>query len=85
MLLSNRRQNINNNLLIMFNNTPVKFKKSEEFLGLIVDEEVKFAEHTRFVCNRLSKAVSIIYKLRDYVPLDALIGLHYNLAYPYIL
>ena len=85
MLFSNRRQNINNDLSIMFNNIPVKFKKSEEFLGLIVDEEVKFAEHTRFVCSKLSKAVGIIYKLRDYVPLGSLIGLYYNLAYPYIL
>ena len=85
MLFSNRRHNTNNDLSLLINEMPVEFRKSEEFLGLIGDENVKFDEHTSFVYNKVSKAVGIICKLREHVSIDVLLGLYYSIAYPYIL
>ena len=85
MLFSNRKQNINYDLSIYFNNVKIKFKKNEDFLGLTIDNEARFSEHIGFVCSKLSKAVGLIYKLREYVPKEVLGSLYYSLAYPYIL
>ena len=85
ILFLNRRHNIHNDIFLLINEMPFEFRKSEEFLGLIVDEDVKFDEHTSFVYSKVSKAVGIICKLREYVPTDVLLRLYYSIAYPYIL
>ena len=70
---------------LFFNSTRIKFKVNENLLGLIIDEEVKFAVHSEYVCSKVSKAVGLLYKLRDYIPQDVMLSLYYSLAFPYIL
>ena len=85
MLFSNCTHDVNNDLSLFFNDNRIKFKTSGDFLGLIVDEEAKFADHAGFVCSKVSKAVGIMYKLREYVSSDVMVNLYYSLAYPYII
>ena len=84
MLFTNRDCSLLNGSIYL-NNVLVKSKISEEFLGLVLDDKLKFAKHIDIVCNKLSKTVGLLYKLKDHVPCKTLINLYYSLAYPYLL
>ena len=83
MLYSNL-SDINPALNISFNGTAIEFKTHEVFLGLTIDTALRFSEHIKFICNKLSKLVGIMYRVRDFVPKKVLIDLYYSLAYPYL-
>ena len=85
MLFTNRLNAATNNEPIYMNDKQVKFKICEDFLGLILDNHLKFTDHINFVCKKLSKTVGILYKLKNYVPKRTLVNLYYSLAYPYLL
>ena len=72
-------------LKIMFQGTAIKFKTHEEFLGMIIDSGLRFSEHIRFICNKLSKSAGILYRLREFVPQQILTSLYYSLIYPYLI
>ena len=63
----------------------VKFCPHGRFLGLILDEDLKFAEHIRYISKQKSKAVGIFYKLYHFIPQNTLVALYYIYAYPYLL
>ena len=85
MLFTNREfvmEDMNN---IYINNVAIEWKSYENFLGLMVDEKLKFKNHIQYVCNKVSKTVGILYKIKHYVPRKILLNLYYSLAYPYFL
>ena len=84
MLFTNRHNAITDLEQIYMCNTLLKLKATEEFLGLRLDKELKFAGHINFICNKLSKTVGLLYKLKNYIPCKTLVNLYYTLAYPYI-
>ena len=85
MMFTNRDRAIPTRGNIYFNDTLVKFKTDEDFLGLIIDNQCKFTRHVDYVCKKISKTIGIIYKLKELVSQKILISLYYSLAYPYLL
>ena len=69
---------------IFYGNTKLEIKNQSSFLGVIVDNKLKFNLHVKQICNKLSKSIGIIYKLKDSVPTKILINLYYSFAYPYL-
>ena len=69
---------------IVFGNQIVNVETNGKFLGLIMDNKLTFDKHVLFICNKLSKTVGILYKIRNCVPSDLMVQLYYSLAYPYI-
>jgi hypothetical protein len=84
MLFSNRLQNLNNNPII-FNGKEVAFCSDYKFLGIQIDNSLKFNLHIQYICNKLSKSVGILYKLKPDVPNQLLLNLYYNFVYPYLI
>ena len=79
-------RNINTNILnITINNMNLQFYEFGLFLGVTVDTKMKFYKHIDNICNKLSKAIGIIYKLsNEGAPKSVLLMMYYSLAYPYI-
>ena len=83
MLVSNRiGSSVPSNIYI--GDTSLAYKSSVKFLGVILDNKLKFSEHTKFIANKISKSVGIFWKIRTSVPNDILQNLYYNLIYPYL-
>ena len=61
----------------------IHYRSSEKFLGVVLDDRIKFNLHVSMLCNKVSRAVGVLYKLRDYLPLPTLISLYYTFVYPY--
>ena len=85
ILFSNRIGAVNLNLKVYFDNNEVVYKNSGNFLGVCVDDGLKFNYHIFNVCNKLSKQIGILYKLRPYVPQATIQKLYYSLVYPYLI
>ena len=83
MLFTNREGCIENEQIYL-NNEMVKNKTSEDFLGLIIDNKLKFETHILGVCKKLSRTAGLLFKLKSYVPCKVLVNLYYSLVYPYL-
>ena len=59
-------------------------KSRESFLGIVLDEELKFNYHISNIANKVSKSVGIIYRLSSFLPKSCLLNLYYSFVYPYL-
>ena len=82
LLVSNRTPDHIPN--IYYGGNLLEVKNNCTFLGVIIDDKLKFVDHIKHISNKISKSVGILYKLKDCVPKNILIQLYYSLAYPYI-
>ena len=58
---------------------------STKFLGIIVDDQLKWKQHIDYIKNKISKSIGIIYKARNYVNTHTLRNLYYTFVYPYLI
>ena len=56
-----------------------------KFLGLYVDEHLRFDRHVTFLSKKISKSVGILNRVKHFLPNHVLINLYYSLIYPYML
>ena len=58
---------------------------SSKFLGVFVDEKLKFKDHIDYISKKISKSIGIIYKLSQLkMPSKVLKQLYYNLIYSHL-
>ena len=62
----------------------IKIETHGKFLGIEIDNKLKFHNHIKNLCNKLSKTTGILYRLKNVVPTFVLINLYYSLVYPYL-
>ena len=58
---------------------------STKFLGIIIDNKLKWTEHITYVKNKISKSSGILFKARNYLDKKALKQLYYSFVYPYLI
>ena len=54
-----------------------------KFLGVIISEDLKWKEHTKVVCNNVTKAIRVINKVSYILPVSVLSILYCILVLPY--
>ena len=69
------------NLLI--NGRPIERVTQFNFLGLILQSNMSWSMHTDHISLKVSKAIGIIYRLKDVYPLLVLQTLYNTLIFPY--
>ena len=55
------------------------------FLGVTLDNSMKFNSHIDIISSKISKSIGIIFKLAPFLPTRTLINLYYSLIYPYFI
>ena len=56
-----------------------------KFLGVYIDDDLKFDSHIRHICNKVSKSIGIIYRIRSLVPQSLLRNIYFSIVQPYFL
>ena len=69
---------------IKLNNSSLTYKNNITFLGITLDDKLNFSSHINYVCNKISKSIGILNKLKLYVPLYTMKMLYYALVFPYV-
>ena len=58
---------------------------SAKFLGIIIDDQLKWLEHIQYIKNKVSKLVGILCKVQKYLDQQTLHNLYYTCVYPYLI
>ena len=85
LLFSNRRDTIEQLQDMRFEFSIIELETTVEYLGLIIDNNLKFTYHIQTITKKVSRNVGIFYRLKNYVPARVLLNLYYSLVYPYLL
>ena len=76
------------NITIINNNSntsqPLEKKNYIRYLGILIDSNLSWKFHIDYVCQKVSKTIGIIAKLRHFVPRHVLLTLYRSLILPYI-
>ena len=55
---------------------------STNFLGLIIDDKLKWHEHIQ---HKIAKSVGILYKIKHYLSKQTLLNMYYTFLFPYLM
>lgn len=77
------KKDINLNLFI--NNRKIIKVASCKYLGVTIDESLKWDVHVNNICSKLIKFTGILYKIRNILPKACLFKLYYAFLHPHLL
>ena len=83
MLFINRRTNIPE-LEVNFGGVDLQFTECATFLGLKLDDKLKFTDHIEHIVGKLSKNIGIFSKIKYKLPLKSRINYYYCFIYSYL-
>ena len=75
------QQSIDIDLEISKNNIKIIRSKYVKYLGLWLDDDLKFHFHTQHLEIHLTKYTGMFYRVRSYLKIDAMITLFYSFIY----
>ena len=75
------QQSIDIDLEISINNIKIIRSKYIKYLGLWLDDDLKFHTHIQRLETHLAKYTEILYRIRSYLKIDAMITLFYSFIY----
>ena len=62
----------------------IEQKSQIKYLGVFIDEHLKWDAQLQHINNKITKYIGILFKLRHHVPISTLKQLYYTLIYPYL-
>ena len=69
---------------LMLGGESIKIVGTALFLGTYLDKDMNFISHIRHVCNKISKHIGILYKIKSKLTLKAKLSYYYAFVYPYL-
>ena len=76
MFITNRACNIN--FTIKHNDVPLQFESTTQFLGVFLDHELNFDVYMKQVCQKVSKALGILHRMKDLLTIKVLRTLYHS-------
>ena len=61
---------------VFINNIRIDYVSSTRFLGVIIDDKLKFNLHIKEISKKISKNVGVLHKLKEYVPQYTLLSVY---------
>ena len=80
-ILFSKRARVDN-IMITMNGIPI-IRQTTKFGGVIVPEQLSWADHIQWWCSRISSSVFAINAVKNFVPQKCLQTLHYCIVYAY--
>ena len=69
---------------VAINGTHLEKRSSVDFLGVVMDDKLKFNLHVNKIAGKVSKNAGILYKLRPFLPADSLKSIYYSFVFCYL-
>ena len=70
---------------IKFGNDTLLQTSNCKFLGLYLDESLRFENHVNHIARKISKSMGILNKVKKIFPSEILLTLYFSLIHPYIM
>ena len=79
-MIFTRSRNLNlNNFKPKLNNVPIEKKSEACFLGVLLDEKLTWKHHIAAIKTKMSRYISVLYKLKSILPLSARMHIYNSL------
>ena len=72
-------------ITILINKQAISQKDYVKYLGVLIDSRLTFQQHISSITKKVSRTISIMYKLRHFVNKKVLISIYYSLIYPFLI
>ena len=72
------------NPVIKINDNVIERVKGKKNLGIDINENLSWMDHTSYINNKLSKGIAILYHASSIINMDALRNLYCTLILPYL-
>ena len=69
---------------VIISNTLIERKEEARFLGVIIDESLKWTRHIRTVISKMTRYVGLMYKIKKLLPLSARLQIYHSLVQSHI-
>ena len=69
---------------VQINGFEIEQTHSYKYLGVIIDDKLKWRDHITFICRKISKFSGLFYRIRRVASTKILLMLYYALVYPYL-
>ena len=70
---------------ILLDNSIIKQVTFTKFLGVIIDDKLKWIHHISYIKNKISKGMGIILKARKVLKRKAFLQLYHSFVIPYLI
>ena len=70
---------------VIMQNTSIQCVKSTKFLGVIIDNKLRWDDHITYVKNKILKSLGILYKIRRYLNNTTLTNMYYSFVFLYLI
>ena len=70
---------------IFLDQNQLEFVSETKFLGIILDDKLKFDKHINYICNKISISNGAMHRIKSYVPKRCLKNIYYSIVHQYIL
>ena len=84
MIISPKLNSLTTQLNVNCSARSIKIATKVKYLGVIIDNKLKFKDHINFVKTKISRSVSILGKVKNYLDLTSLLKLYYALIHSQI-
>eukprot|EP00732_Lithocolla_globosa_P002292 Lithocolla_globosa_v1_NODE_1459_length_2559_cov_27.905351.p1 type:complete len:640 gc:universal NODE_1459_length_2559_cov_27.905351:511-2430(+) len=72
-----------NPMNITLGESPIEMTAATKFLGIMIDENAKWAEHIKLIIKKLNKYIGLFSKLRHIFPTKVMKNLYFTFIYPH--
>ena len=69
---------------LSINNSEIAKTESIKFLGVLLDENLSWKTHIKYIENKISKNIGILLKVRPFLNKKSLLSLYYSYIHSYI-
>ena len=82
MILS--KSKTNEPFSVQINGFEIEQTHSYKYLGVIIDDKLKWHDHITYICRKISKFSGLFYRIRSVATTKILLMLYYALVYPHL-
>ncbi len=85
VIFKSRNKKFYTDIPLKFDGNLISQKKTVKFLGVCIDENLRWKSHINHVYKKISKSIGIIFRSRFYLCNKTKISLYYTSIYPYLI
>ena len=83
ILFQRKRVKISLSVDLIINNVKIDMIEKTKFLGVIIDQNLPFQSHIKYIKGRVARGIGILYKSRPYFHFKTMRSLYNAIIYPY--
>jgi hypothetical protein len=82
MVFGKKSKTQSNDISISLEGIKLDIVKHTKFLGIILDNDLSWKQHTLHISNKISKSIGILKRAKQFLNSATLLQLYYSFLYP---